>query len=847
MFDTLIAPLLYPKALTLIGISFLILIWVGYFLYSLRSRSRSLQEPSSGNKANTFRFYVFYSIGLFFWIISNAYFHTDFLVIFSAEVAVFMAILANISAFLGFTFAFLFSCQLRAELSKTPTPKFHYAILSLFVIYAITVNIVPDLTVVDVHVKSASDFIIVFGPHTQGFFTILISLIALTLINLVSIRHSADKLGQARINYMILGIAIFMISTAVIQLGFTYLLNDFSLTWLPPALSISEMLMVGYALLTRRFFSGKYILFLTLTLIITSGFYTALYLSICQFLTPAQVTTNVIIGCMFIGVTWRYMFNKIKRYVSVVLYQSEQTPLDEINSLVSEFQSSPSIAMNKLSLLLGVPKSQIQLIQTSEEDELYTKQVQLFGNALIVDEIKDQIDRSSSDQPEELAKLYAKMSNTDVAMALPLFDDSHGVSHFLISTHKTSGRLFSQEEVLALQRMLKKAQGYINMECKVRQSQALANTIAHEMRNPLAQVLLHFETLRSHIDRQSAVHELEIEIDKGKNAVERGKQLIDIILREVNSASLDDEPSSSYSITQLLRGSLDQYGFEDTSQKQRIRLIATGDFYVKVNDTLFNFVIFNLLRNAIYYFDSYPDSQIDISILQSDNQNHVIVRDTGPGIPEKIQAHIFNDFFSHNKSGGSGLGLGYCQRVMTSFGGTINCESELGKFTEFRLSFPVIAVPQPVEKSFKNKTDNRFIPTDFDNQQLNHKHILVVDDKEVQRALVTLYLEHLDLGLNIIQANNGKTAIDIFRTNPIDLVIMDIQMPVMNGFDASIELKRISPTTPIIALSGESGAKELSMISELMDDHLSKPTGQDALEEKVIKWLSRNREVQTTH
>ncbi|MCK6261862.1 hybrid sensor histidine kinase/response regulator [Vibrio sp. ZSDE26] len=840
MFDLLTSPIIYSKAVVLIGTALLMLFWLSYFIISSHKKAGT-------NQFKTFRFYILYSIGLFFWIVSNAYFHTELLVIFSNKVAIFMAVFANISGFLAFTFAFLFTCQLRSEISKASIPRVYYVIVGLCVIYALTINIIPDLTIVDVHVEGVSNFIIVFGEHTQGFFIILMSLVALTLINLLHIRRSANRLGQARITYMILGIAIFMISTAVIQLGFTYLLNDFSLTWLPPALSISEMLMVGYALLTQRFFSGRYILFFSLTLFLTSSVYTLLYLGLSQLLTPSQVAINAIIWCMFIGVTWRYVFNKIKCYVSLVVYQSTQTPLDDINSLVSEFQSSPSVAMAKLSKLLDVPHSKIQLIQTSDEDEVYTKQIHQYGNALIFDEIKDQMDRSTTEHSSELEKLYAKMNNTDIAMMLPLFGDSQDVTHFLVSPHKNSGRLFSQEEILALQRMLKKTQGYINMECKVRQSQALANTIAHEMRNPLAQVLIHFEKLRSQIDSNSGVHTLEKEIECGKSAVERGKQLIDIILREVNTASLDDEPSSSYSVKQLLNASIEQYGFESKAHKQRVQLSISSDFYVKVNETLFNFVIFNLLRNAIHYFDSYPDSQIEISVMQKDTQNHVIVRDTGPGIPEKIQTHIFNDFFSHNKSGGSGLGLGYCQRVMNSFGGTIQCQSSLGEFTEFQLLFPAIAMANTKDKPIENKQDYRNIVTSFDTQPFSHKHILVVDDKEVQRALVTLYLEQLDLGLNIIQANNGKTAIDIFKSNPIDLVIMDVQMPVMNGFDASIELKKISPTTPIIALSGESGEKELSMITQLMDDYLCKPAGQEALEEKVLKWLNKSQESQLVH
>ncbi|MBT2979926.1 ATP-binding protein, partial [Vibrio anguillarum] len=157
--------------------------------------------------------------------------------------------------------------------------------------------------------------------------------------------------------------------------------------------------------------------------------------------------------------------------------------------------------------------------------------------------------------------------------------------------------------------------------------------------------------------------------------------------REVSDSSPEHEPITMTSIHKAVDQAVSQYGFENEKVIERIHLPQQDDFVAKLNETLFNFVIFNLIRNAIYYFDSYPNSQIEITTQIGTYENILIFRDTGPGIDDAISYKIFDDFFSYQKSGGSGLGLGYCQRVMRSFGGRVECKSKLGEFTEFHLYF----------------------------------------------------------------------------------------------------------------------------------------------------------------
>ncbi|EDP59705.1 response regulator [Vibrio sp. AND4] len=842
MTETFITHMLYSKAIVLTLASFLVLTWVSFFC-------RSLYLNRGPRSIGNYTFYIIYTIGLFFWILSNAYFHSGFLLLYSKQAAIKMAILANISAYIAFAAAYLFSCRLRESISRKPTPKLQYALLICFTVFTAIINTYKGLAVVDVVILAPSQFSIVFGPYTKFFFYVLTFLIALTFMNLLYLRNASGRLGQTKSNYMIAGIAIFMTSTAIFQLGFTYILHDFSLTWLPPALSISEMFFVGYALLTSRFYSTKHIAFITLSVIGTSAVFA---LSISSLSTMFSTYNETVVAgtlCFLVGLTWTKIYYIVKRAVARVLYGSPYTPVEQVIALERDFQYSTRNPIERLAELLNIPHEKLQLVTNNYQDIPYAKYLSSKKSILIVDEIANELSDSQSNLDDTLSELHTKMHLSNTALVLPLYDHDAKVSHLLISSHKKDGSLFSNEEISALQKVFSKVQTYINANRKVSKSQALANSIAHEMRNPLAQVQLQFEHLKLQVSNEEPVQSILGSIDKGTSAVLRGQQLIDIILREARHTSLQQEPTSPSSISQALSTALGRYGFENESFRQRIHFTGANDFIANINDTLFSFVVFNLLRNAIYYFDSYPDSQIEITLKGGEHENCILFRDSGPGIKPTLRHKIFDDFFTHNKNGGTGLGLGYCQRVMKTFGGRIECFSELDEFTEFQLYFPVVSVHPTISLPItsNDSTDRDTIDTGFSGLTpvniktpvgTTKKTVLVVDDKEVQRVLVKMYLEQLDI--NVIQADNGETAVSIFHSNDVDLVLMDIQMPKMNGFEASKLIKEISPLIPIIALSGESGEHELDMVNELMDGRLEKPTSLNALRHTLDNWLSRD-------
>ncbi|NOH81598.1 response regulator [Vibrio sp. RE86] len=826
MLDSMDGLQLHPVFLMLTFVSFIVLQWSVYFY-------KSTKQITSTRLQNIKIPYLCYSLSIMGWILSNAYFYSPLLVYLGEDAGIAAALAANLLSYSAFACAYLVCLYL----ARPNTIKIEITMLAIASLLVVTANLFNYDIIKSISIDEAGQFALHFGESTSYFFLIVLGIICLSFRCVILYARNAKPLQQIKSIYMLLGISVFMTSTLLVHVVVPIFYNDFSLAWLPPALSISEMFLMGYALVTSRFYSSRHILYRIISLSISMIVVSLPVLFFIEATNTKSTLSIILLTAAFTGICWKWLNEMSKQLASEVVFNHSFSPQRRIYNLADSFQTSIDKPLGQIASILGVSCDSIQLVSNIQDEPIYTRYLKSPTNVLVLEEIEDTIPYTQN--PKEvlsLRKLYQKMDTNNIAMVLPIFDQTNNVAHLLIARKKHNGRLFFGEEIQALQSVLKKAQGYINADLKIKQSQALANSIAHEMRNPLAQAQLEFENIYQLISSTTSSDTLREHALKGKRAIDRGKQLIDIILREVNHSSLALEPTEPTDISSSIRSTIELYGFEHNADRARISLDLEQNFIAKINDTLFNFVMFNLLRNATYYFDSYPNSRIEIRTEQGKFENYVLFRDTGPGIPESLQSRIFDDFFSHKKSGGSGLGLGYCQRVMTSFGGSISCTSVLGQFTEFKLSFPATNLvvnsgvsPEEGKGTQQPPTDSQepllAKPLSFDFSA--SKMILVVDDKEVQRTLVKLYLEQL--GYGVVLANNGKVAIEIIQSNPIDLVFMDIQMPVMDGFEAASIIRQSYPAIPIIALSGESGEKEIERMSELMNGRLSKPTTKEAL------------------
>lgn len=232
-----------------------------------------------------------------------------------------------------------------------------------------------------------------------------------------------------------------------------------------------------------------------------------------------------------------------------------------------------------------------------------------------------------------------------------------------------------------------------------------------------------------------------------------------------------------------------------------------------------NQILINLLSNAIKFT---PEGRVSLSASYTDKNNLILsVTDTGIGIDEEKLQVIFESFTQADNSisrkfGGTGLGLTITRQLTELMGGSITVDSKIGMGTTFKVTIPL------------NKGNDDDVPistkTSLGNlQKLVGLKILLVEDNTLNQFLATTVLE--SKGLQVDIADNGTAAINKLKNHTFDLILMDIQMPIMGGLEATqIIRNELGITTPIIALTAKAIKGDEQMYLEAgMDGYLSKP------------------------
>ena len=247
-------------------------------------------------------------------------------------------------------------------------------------------------------------------------------------------------------------------------------------------------------------------------------------------------------------------------------------------------------------------------------------------------------------------------------------------------------------------------------------------------------------------------------------------------------------------------------------------------------------ILLNLLKNALK-FTHEGAIRLDLSKETIGKESFVrfVVRDTGIGIPKNKLNFIFDIFRqaddSHTrKYGGAGIGLSVTKKLTELLGGNIEVKSVVNKGTTFYVNIPLTANNI---KPKKTPLNNHKVEIIYPN-----KTILIAEDDDSSMTLLKIYLKKL--GVKILHATNGKEALEVFRSKPdqIDLILMDINMPLMNGYEAVTEIKKINSAVPIIAQTAYaiSGDREKALQNGC-DDYLSKPINSDQLIHMIKKFL----------
>ncbi len=245
-------------------------------------------------------------------------------------------------------------------------------------------------------------------------------------------------------------------------------------------------------------------------------------------------------------------------------------------------------------------------------------------------------------------------------------------------------------------------------------------------------------------------------------------------------------------------------------------------------------IVANFISNAIKFTH---EGSVTLILLPSPTYPQGVwmgVQDTGIGIPEEKQTSLFEAFTQADSSttrkyGGTGLGLTICKRLAEMMGGRIGVESEEGVGSLFYVDLPLPATQPPQTQS--DSTQPESLPEAFPGRR-----ILLVEDNEVNRKVATRLLSKLQLEVDI--AVNGLEAVEKATDNNYDLILMDCQMPEMDGYEATRVLRERGVQTPIIALTANAleGDREKCLACG-MNDYLSKPIQADKLRATLAHWL----------
>jgi CheY-like chemotaxis protein len=231
---------------------------------------------------------------------------------------------------------------------------------------------------------------------------------------------------------------------------------------------------------------------------------------------------------------------------------------------------------------------------------------------------------------------------------------------------------------------------------------------------------------------------------------------------------------------------------------------SSDPLFIEADKTMMNKVFYNLLSNAIKFT---PEGK-KVGITLKENRKNLIIQiwDQGIGIPKEAQKKVFEPFVQVNniKYTGTGLGLTISEDIIKMHGGSLSLESIEGEGSEFTVSLPASIKREPIDEEATKQPESIYF---------SGKHVLIVEDDPISRQFMTLYLKKH--GFEVKETDSGQEALALTQQQSFDIILMDIQLPDINGKDLLKKIENLIKDKPFIAaLTAYSGEK---MKEDIMD------------------------------
>ncbi len=375
-------------------------------------------------------------------------------------------------------------------------------------------------------------------------------------------------------------------------------------------------------------------------------------------------------------------------------------------------------------------------------------------------------------------------------------------------------------------------------EKKVKESAELKEkfmaNMSHEIRTPMNAILGFTNLLqRKNIDKESKEYVQTIQ-SSGESLLTIINDILDLSKIEAGMMRIESAP---FSIRELIHSIYTM--FKAKADEKNLALLFSVEESIpdklEGDSTRLTQILINLMGNALKFTDK---GKIEIKISGVRTEDNIIkteitVTDTGIGIEKERLENIFERFQQAEDSvtrryGGTGLGLAIVKDLVSLQNGSVMVDSELGKGTCFKIIIPYLLAIEETKNQMMVTADP-ILPSNFEKLR-----VLVAEDNQINQNLISHLFDEWQLDFDL--ASNGRHAIEMMQQNNYDLILMDIQMPEMDGYTTAQEIRsRLKSNIPIIAMTAHAlaGEKE-KCLSYGMNDYISKPI-REALLHKLIK------------